>query len=230
MTADELLQHISTLEHRLTANPAPYVQATPNLLERSGSGSAPATDEPAGTREPSFEDAIRQGSLAKPQGMGINCFTLPGVKGMIGVASKKTAGWTKVGVTVDSGAADSVADPESFPGYAVIDHPKPQFFQSATGEPIVNLGEQTVAMVTEEGSLRGMTFQATKKVKKPLASVKRMVEARHAVIFAPDDVGGCFILNLESGETNQLREADGNYMLDVWVPPAESMKGFGRQP
>ena len=92
---------------------------------------------------------------------------------MIGAASKQLEGWTKVGITVDSGAADSVASPESFPGYEVRAHPNPQFFQSATGEPIVNLGEQMVAMITEEGTLRGLTFQATKKVKKPLASVNK---------------------------------------------------------
>jgi hypothetical protein len=136
----------------------------------------------------------------------------------------------RIGVTVDSGAADSVAAPETFAGYPVTPHDQLQFYQSATGEPIVNIGEQLVAMVTNEGTLRGMKFQATKKVKKPLASVKRMVEANHAVIFAPEEIGGCFILNLETGEMNKLRESEGNYMLDVWVPPANAMEGFGRQP
>ena len=74
-------------------------------------------------------------------------------------------------------------------------------------------------MVTNEGTLRGMTFQATEKVRKPLAAVKRIVEAGHAVVFLPDNFGGSFILNLETGEENGLREDDGNYMLDVWIPP-----------
>ena len=84
-------------------------------------------------------------------------------------------------------------------------------------------------MVTKEGSLRGMRFQATEKVRKPLAAVKRIVEAGHAVIFAPEDMGGSFILNLSSGEENSLREDDGNYMLDVWIPPADAA-GFARHP
>ena len=104
------------------------------------------------------------------------------------------------------------------------------FTSPRPGEPIINLGEQTIAMVTDEGTLRGMKFQATKKVKKPLASVKKIVEANHAVVFAPDALGGSFILNLDTGEVNQMREADGNYMLDVWVPPANELQGFGGQP
>ena len=75
-----------------------------------------------------------------------------------------------------------------------------------------------------------MKFQATNKVKKPLASVKKIVEANHAVVFALDALGGSFILNLDTGEVNQTREADGNYMLDVWVPPANELQGFGGPP
>ena len=92
------------------------------------------------------------------------------------------------------------------------------------------MGEQMVAMVTEEGTLRGMKCQCTKKVRKPLASVKRMVEANHAVVFAPEELGGRFILNLDTGEMNRIHEVEGNYMLDVWVPPADTVEGFGRQP
>ena len=84
-------------------------------------------------------------------------------------------------------------------------------------------------MVTREGSLRGMKFQSTEKLTKPLAVVKGIVEAGHAVVFAPEDFGGAFILNLETGEENGLREDDGNYMLDVWIPPAAEM-GFTRLP
>ena len=37
-------------------------------------------------------------------------------------------------------------------------------------------------------------------------------------------------LLVDLDEINQLNEADGNYALDVWVPPAEDMSGLGRQP
>ena len=71
----------------------------------------------------------------------------------------------------------------------------------------------------KEGSLNGMAFQATERVKKPLASVKRIVDARHTVVFAPDDIGGSFILNLDTYDETALREDDGNYLLDAWIPP-----------
>ena len=103
------------------------------------------------------------------------------------------------------------------------------FYQSATGEPIVNTGQQGIAMVTKEGPLRGMRFQSTEKVKKPLAAVKRIAEAGHAVVFAPESMGGSFILHMDTMEENTLREDDGNYMLDVWVPPPSAL-GFGRLP
>ena len=77
------------------------------------------------------------------------CFTLPGLIGNMNATSKEAAGWRRIGITVDSGAADSVASPESFPGYEVVEHPTLQFYQSATGEPIINLGEQSIAMVTD---------------------------------------------------------------------------------
>ena len=61
------------------------------------------------------------------------------------VPTQELEGWRQVAITIDSGAAESVADPKSFPGYSVRSHPAPRFYQSATGEPIKNVGEQTVA-------------------------------------------------------------------------------------
>ena len=74
-----------------------------------------------------------------------------------------------------------------------------------------------------------MEFQATENVRKPLAAAKRIVEVGHAVVLAPGEFGGSFIINLKTLEENPLREDDGNYMLDVWVPPA-SVVGFPRHP
>ena len=46
-------------------------------------------------------------------------------------------------------------------------------YASATGQPIPNLGEQRFRLITQEGTLHGMTFQAA-PVSKALGSVKRM--------------------------------------------------------
>ena len=56
--------------------------------------------------------------------------------------------------------------------------------------------------------------------------------AGHAVVF---DEEGSYILNKGTGEINWLREENGNYMLDAWVPPqsyfgVNTSQPFGRQP
>ena len=80
-----------------------------------------------------------------------------------------------------------------------------------------------------------MTFQAA-PVAKPLGSFKRIFQAGHCVVFDED---GSYILNKIAGELNWLREDNGNYMLDVWIPPAfladpnawqSPETPFGRQP
>ena len=76
---------------------------------------------------------------------------------------------------------------------------KDEWFQTASGEPIKNEGEQRIPIMLSSGQLRGMTFQVC-DVTKSLTSVKRMMDAGHAVVFAPEDVGGSFVMNLESGE------------------------------
>ena len=76
-----------------------------------------------------------------------------------------------------------------------------------------------------------MKIQAA-PVTKPLASVMRIVQAGHVVVF---DEGGSYIMNKKTKEVNMLREEDGNYMLDIWVKPDDdngwmSSTPFGRQP
>ena len=88
-------------------------------------------------------------------------------------------------------------------------------YASATGAPIPNLGEQKLPMVTSEGSLRMMTFQAA-PVAKALGSVTRICQAGHRVVF--DSEEGSYIENKHTGEINWLREENGNYILDLWIP------------
>ena len=68
-----------------------------------------------------------------------------------------------------------------------------------------------------------MTFQAA-GVAKPLGSVKRMIITGHVVVF---DSEGSYIMNKTTREVNALREEDGNFMLDLWIPPPEVAKSMG---
>ena len=47
-----------------------------------------------------------------------------------------------------------------------------------------------------------------------------MVKCKHTVVF---DDEGSFIRDKTTGDINWLREDNGNYMLDVWILPPESI-------
>jgi len=151
--------------------------------------------------------------------------------GVIGKSSGNEAStWRRIAIAVDSGACDNVISPDDVPEQQVMESSaskKGENFYSATGEPIPNLGDIKLPMIMREGTSRGMLMRAA-PVSKPLASVKKICQAGHAVVF---DDEGSFIINKTTGEMNWMREDDGNYMLDAWVPPPESSnEGFIRQP
>ena len=132
--------------------------------------------------------------------------------------------WRKISLAIDSGAAETVIPHTLVTDYPIVETDKSRSgacYASATGEPIPNLGEQRLLLATEEGSMRAMTFQAA-PVAKPLGSVKRICQAGHYVIF-DEDVS--YIVNKATGELNWLREQNGTYMLDVWVPPPFQTSG-----
>ena len=141
--------------------------------------------------------------------------------------------WRRLAIAVDSGACDNVIGPDELPAYeAYMEETAASIngvgFVAANGEDIPNYGELKVPMITREGTGRGMVFQVA-GVKKPLASVDKMYEAGHVVVFnGPES----FIYNKHTGETNALRREDGNYVLDAWVPPPSVAKkqGFHGQP
>ena len=57
-----------------------------------------------------------------------------------------------------------------------------------------------------------------------------MCDAGQVVAFALASLGGSYVLDVESGEKEYLREEDGNYVMDVWVPPLGAIPGFGGHP
>ena len=149
----------------------------------------------------------------------------------MGAVAQPASTWRQVSIVIDSGACDNVINPEDVPEHEVkesIESKRGENFFSATGEPIPNLGDIQLPMFTREGTQRGMKFKGA-PVAKPLGAVKKICSAGHFVGFSNE----CsFILNLTTGEMNWLREDDGNYLLDVWVPPSNNSadnaeSGFG---
>jgi len=132
--------------------------------------------------------------------------------------SMKEAKWRRIEVAIDSGACDNVIDPDELPEHNVRETAASRAgeqFASATGDPIPNLGEMGILMITREDTVRAMAFTAA-PVARPLGSVKKICKAGHRVVF---DDEGSYIYNKYTGEVNMLREELGNYIMDVWVPP-----------
>ena len=93
-------------------------------------------------------------------------------------------------------------------------------YEVADGTLIPNLGEKKFVAVSDGGVTRQMKAQVC-EVNKPLLSVHRVVQAGNRVVlsasgsFAPDD---------STGETMELVEKGGMYMLRLWVK-AQSFGG-----
>ena len=140
----------------------------------------------------------------------------------------KDDGWTCLSMAVDSGACDNVLSPKTLPHYQshireTAESLKGEGFVSATGEDIPNFGEIALPVITREKQLKSITFQAA-GVAKPLLSAEKLNEAGQIVIFDGDQ--SC-IINKSTYEVMALRREEGNFMLDVWIPPAHMAEKMG---
>ena len=140
----------------------------------------------------------------------------------------KADGWTCLSMAVDSGACDNVISPKDLPNYQnhireTTESLKGEGFVSATGEDIPNFGEVILPVITRERQLKSITFQAA-GVAKPLLSAEKLNKSGQLVIFDGDQ--SC-IVNKSTYEVMALRREEGNFMLDVWIPPAHVAEQMG---
>ena len=117
-------------------------------------------------------------------------------------------------ITIDSGAAESVW-PENYKQEIPLrpaDKAKAQArYVTANGEAMTNKGKKLVHFRTgQDPSVKAMEFQVT-QVKKPLASVRRIVEKGNIVVFKKD---GSYIQG-PNGRKTPLVEHNGTYALDI---------------
>ena len=140
------------------------------------------------------------------------------------------ANWEKIEVTVDSGAARSVADGDAWPST-----PRVESLGSRAGsvylgpgkEKIPNRGQKSLHVRTEGNpAVRNMTFQDA-AVRKPLAAVSGIRDKGNVVLF---DKKGSFIAPASCPEVNTIRELirqvkhrieleckKGVYVMPVWA-------------
>ena len=90
----------------------------------------------------------------------------------------------------------------------------------ADGKLIPNPGEKQFVAVSEGGVMRHMKAQVC-DVNKALLSVHRAVQAGNRVVFS---ASGSFVQDEQTGETMELVEKGGMYMLRLWVK-AQSFGG-----
>ena len=131
---------------------------------------------------------------------------------------------------VDSGASETVANSskfEAFPLSATTATGTEYSSAASTGPVIVNAGEKNIEVMDQNGQMNFMKVQMCENLnpKKFLASVSRITQAGHRVVFdSPEE--GSYIQNKATGVKTWLRQEGGVYFLDLWVSPAST---FGRQ-
>jgi hypothetical protein len=116
---------------------------------------------------------------------------------------------------VDSGAEESVAPPNFFPGRVA---PSPMSragkkYKAANGSRIPNLGQQRVAFTSPEGHKCGMPFQVA-AVERPLVAVSQLAAAGNKVVLEKD---GGVIRHLKTGREIRLGRKGGVYILKMYI-------------
>ena len=86
-------------------------------------------------------------------------------------------------------------------------------YEVPNGVTIHNLGEKTFSFQTAEGAERKITAQVC-EVNKGLLSMAKVVKAGNSVVFSRSN---SYIEDDTTGETINIKEENGMYMLSMWV-------------
>jgi len=130
--------------------------------------------------------------------------------------------WEEIEMAVDSGASESVVSEDMLTRVTTVEgyaQKKGVQYEVADGTLIPNLGEKKFVAVSDGGVTRQMKAQVC-EVDKALLSVHRVVQAGNRVVFS---ASGSFVQDEQTGETMELVEKGGMYMLRLWV----KAQGFG---
>ena len=117
---------------------------------------------------------------------------------------------------MDSGASESLVNVEMLTRVETVEGEamkKGVQYEVADGTLIPNLGEKTSIVVSDNDVARQTRAQVC-DVNKALLSVHRVVQAGNRVVFASSD---SYVEDETAGETMELIEKGGMYMLKLWV-------------
>ena len=142
------------------------------------------------------------------------------------------------GMTVDSGAADSVMPRRMLRRKHRVRSSEASrsgvYYVTACNGKIMNEGEVDFPFQTKEGGKHSWTFQVA-DVNKVLASVSALVDDGYRVTFDKCDRTGVdlsFIVNKKTGESIRMKRVRNVWTVDTYVEPddeGDSDGGFARQ-
>ena len=136
--------------------------------------------------------------------------------GSLNALGKQTPGACLVEAVVDSGAVNSVAPLNVFPGELKASEMSKngQKYRGPDGSRIPNLGQKDVEFVSDEGHKCGLTWQIA-DVERPLIAVSHLSEAGNEVVLKKH---GGEVINEKSGKRIKLQRKGGVYIMRMWVP------------
>ena len=127
---------------------------------------------------------------------------------------------------VDSGATVPVLHPKVGTGYDLEESAASKAgieYEVANGDTLPNLGQKRMAVLTQEGTLRGYQSQCA-DVTKTLQSVRAMVASANAVCFGLGPEGNDhLIINRVTGEVNRMEDDGINYLQRLLIVPQDQI-------
>ena len=168
------------------------------------------------------EDTMMMCLLDVPRGKETNT---PNGKGTSNINAVEERGKI-VDMVVDSGCSIPVIPRNMVPGYAIVPSEASKAgvrYTVANGDTIPNEGETTVALETEEGTIRGLKFQVAETTR-PLISVGAIMRRGHKVTL--DDTGGQ-IYHIATGQTTRIRRINGVDVLRTRIVPPKFARQMG---
>ena len=137
--------------------------------------------------------------------------------------------WEELYAIVDSGATVPVLHPRIGKAYSVEESAASAAgveYEIANGDNLPCLGQKRMAVMTEEGTLRGYSTQCA-DVSKALQSVRSLVKAKHAVCFGlGEEDDQHVIINKLTGEVSHMVDDGINYLQRLMVVPPDQINAL----
>ncbi len=138
----------------------------------------------------------------------------------------KPGQWEELLAIVDSGATVPVIHPKTGSAYKLEESEASRAgveYELANDATLPNLGQKHMAVLTQEGTLRGYQTQCA-DVGKSLNSVRAMVKSKNAVCFGLGPEGeDHIIVNRVTGEINRMEDDGINYLQRLLIVPQDQI-------